>query len=92
MKLIYKDYGEDSGVWAKVRSKFKISGMQDYDDGETSDKMLEKFKENSGQKMAEYYALVVEEREIINKRKELLKNLRDEFSEFSKENYPELYL
>ncbi len=93
MKLNYHDFKSgESNTGEIYNGKFKVrvsvSEYTEYD----SEPILTKFKENHHLKMELYIELMKQEKEITKRRKTLLKELKEEFSIFAKEEAPEMYL
>ena len=90
MKLNYHDFknGEDKTGEA-YNGEFKVRvSILEYD----SEPILTKFKEKHQEKMTLYMELMKQEKEITKTRKAILKELKEEFSIFAKEEAPEMYL
>ncbi len=93
MKLNYHDFknGEnetDDVYVGEFKVRVSVSEYTEYD----SKPILMKFKENHHLKMNLYIELMKQEKEITKRRKTLLKELKEEFSIFAKEEAPEMYL
>jgi hypothetical protein len=83
MKLIFKDYTDDNDI---KHLGFYISDTTYLDD------IPEEFKNRYGDEMRKFNELYIKEREMVKKRKDILRELKNEFDEFMKKEYPQYYI
>ncbi len=88
MKLNYHDFKNGESCTGEFRVRVSVSEYTEYD----SEPILMKFKKEHQEKMELYKSLSIQEKEITKRRKIILKELKEEFTIFSKEEAPEMYL